>query len=247
MKRACLLLSLLFLPVVLCQCTNLRSESGLYQVDLRKSYKVDMDGYWLADKPGAVKKGRGSIYIAPLDISRVSAAQPELAPVLQQHMGSYMAESVSGALQKGGSSWTLTDSPAAATVRMDMAVVRFTPQRPALSLAGQVGSLFSPVPFVGTATEAIAGGKIVIEGSIRNAATGELLMAFKDSNRKKGRIVNGTAFSRSGAADASLKSWAHSMGTLVTAACTAAAEGKTVQQLLDGEGAAHALMREMKN
>lgn len=246
--KALHLLLLLLLPLLLCQCTDLRSESGLYNVPLEKHLKLDVDGSWFANKPELFNRVQnGSLYLAPLNIQAVSQKEPELAPVLQQQMDTYLREAVTDALTQTHSRWTVTDNPAAATLRIDMAVVRLKPQRPALNIAGKIGSIFSPVPFVGNATEALAGGDIVVEGTVRDVKTGQLLMAFKDSNRKKGRIINGTAFTRSGQAEASLKSWAHSVGQLILAAHTAAATGKSVEQLIEEESIGHALLRRAQN
>lgn len=248
MKALRLLLCLLCCQLLLCQCTDLRSESGLYDVSLEKYHKLDVKGCWFVNNPELFRHEKhGSVYIAPLNIEQVRDKQPELTPVLQQKMGEYMQESVAEALQNCRSAWTVAPTAQQATLRIDMAVVRFSPQRPALNLAGKIGSLFSPVPGVSNVTEAIAGGNIVVEGTVRDVKTGQLLMAFKDSNRKKGRIINATAFTKLGPAEASLKSWAHSMGTLIMAGHTAAVTGKSVQQQVEDESYAHALIRRMGN
>lgn len=248
LKNLRLFLCLLCCQLLLCQCTDLRSESGLYDVNLEKYHKLDVKGCWFVNRPELFRNEKsGTIYIAPLNIEQVSAKQPELSPVLQQKMGEYMQESVAEALQSCRSAWTIAPTAEHATLRIDMAVVRFSPQRPALTLVGKIGGLFSPVPFVGSAMEAIADGNIVIEGTVRDVKTGQLLMAFKDSNRKNGRIINGTALTRLGAAEASLKSWAHSMSRLILAGHTAAVTGKSVLQQVEDESYAHALMRRMEN
>lgn len=242
-----LLLLLAVAPLLFCQCTNLRSESGLYDVTLLRNVKVNMDGYWFANdlhRYNDIKKG--SIYIAPLDISRVSADEPEYAPILQEKMDSAMKESIGKALQTNSNGWTLAPAPDKATIRIDIAVVKFKPQRPALRLLGNIGSLFSPVPGTGNAVDAISGGDIGIEGAIHDVKTGDLLMAFKDHNRKSGHYVSGTAFTRLGPAEASLESWAKTLGLFMVARNVAAKKGKTPQQLLDEETMLHAMERRLK-
>lgn len=241
-------LILLFLCTLLCQCTNLQSESGLYDVRLEKNVKLDVAGSWFTDTPPPSRqKGHGSLYIAPLDIHLVYKDEPELSPVLQQKMGAYMQEGIAAALRDSHSSWGIVSSPEKATVRIDLAIVHFRPQRPLLNLAGHITGHFVPVPFVGDAAETIAGGDIVIEGSIRDVETGRLLAAFKDNNRKKGKIYNGTMFTKLGPAEASLKSWAYSMSRLVIAGKHAAETGKTVKQLIEEENYGHALLRKLGN
>lgn len=241
-------LILLLLSALLCQCTSLQSESGLYDVRLERNVKLDVQGSWFTDTPSTeTRQEQGSLYLAPLDIQRVCEDEPELSPILQQKMGEYMQEGIAAALQEAQSAWTIAPAAENATLRIDLAIVHFRPQKPLLNLAGHITSNFIPVPFVGNATDAIAGGDIVLEGTIREVKTGKLLFAFKDSNRKKGKLYNGTMFTKLGPAEASLKSWAYSMSQLIMAEKYAAETDTTVKELIKEEGYGHALMRQLRD
>lgn len=241
-------LILLLLSVLLCHCTSLQSESGLYDVRLERNVKLDVQGSWLTDTPCAeTRQEQGSLYLAPLDIQLVYGEEPELSTILQQKMGEYMQEGVASALQEMQSTWTIAPDAENATLRIDLAIVRFRPQKPFLNLAGHITSHFVPVPFIGNATNAIAGGDIVLEGTIREVKTGKLLFAFKDSNRKKGKLFNGTMFTKLGPAEASLKSWVYSMSQLIMAGKYAAETGTTVKELIKEEGYGHALLRQLRD
>lgn len=238
------ILIFLLLSALLCQCTSLRSESGLYDVPLERNMKLDVKGSWFTDTPSTdTRQKQGTLYIAPLDIRLIQEDEPELSPILQQKMGEYMQEGVSSALQETQSTWSVATTPEKATIRIDLAIVHFRPQRPVMNLAGHITGYFVPVPFVGDATQAIAGGNIVLEGTIREVKSGRLLAAFKDSNRKNGKLYNGSMFTKLGPAEASLKSWAYSLSQLIIAGKHAAETGTTVKELIEDERYGHALLR----
>lgn len=259
MRRECLsatlpqvkslhLLLLILLSTLVCQCTTLQSESGLYDVSLERNIKLDVKGSWFTDTPDPnIQQQEGSLYIAPLDIRLVHEEEPELSTILQQKMGEYLQESISTTLQETQSNWNIVAIPETATLRIDLAIVHFRPQKPLLNLTGQIAGHFSPVPFIGDAVETIAGGDIVMEGTIRDVKTGELLVAFKDSNRKKGRLYDGSMFTKLGPAEASLKSWAYSLSQLIMAGKYAAETGKTVKELIKDESLGHAFFRKLSN
>lgn len=226
------LLSLFFAS---CSQHPLTSESGLYDVKLEHSWKAPVDGAWVWGKGSPfAKQKRGYIYVAPLDISKVVEDEPELAPLMVPQMHAYVVEELSSELRKnyipGKQEWQLTFDPKQADIRIDMALVHFRPQNPFLRLFSGIGSLFSPVPGVGTVAGRFAEGDICIEIAIRNNHNGELLAAFKDSNREKTRLYKSDAYSRSGNADANLRAWARGLARLFEEGCRAMREGKTLLQ-----------------
>ncbi len=223
--------------VLLPSCTHhpLTSESGLYDVKLEHSWKAPVRGGWVWGKGDPFPDlKKGFIYVAPLDISKVVEKEPELAPLMVPQMHAYVVEELSQELRKlaepGKREWQLTFEPKQADVRIDMALVGFRPQRPGLRIFSSIGSLFSPIPGVGTVAGHFAEGDICIEMTIRNNHNGVLLAAFKDSNRKKTRLFRADAYSRSGNADANLQAWARALARLFEESQQAIREGKTLQQ-----------------
>ncbi len=215
---------LLALSAALCMsCTqqrSLTSESGLYDVQLRRSLKSSVDGGWTwgGGNPYLHQKS-GALYIAPLDISKVEKAQPELAPLMVQQMHNYMVSYVGKALQEGNAAnknnWKLTDDPGKADIRVDTALVRFRPQRPLLRVLSSVGGPFVKIPGVSNVVGKFAEGDICIELTIRDVKSGQLLLACKDSNRKKAKLISADAYKKSGNADVNLRTWAERLGKLI--------------------------------
>lgn len=237
----------LALSFLLCSCSHtLRSESGLYDVELNRTYKVPVDGFWLWGKGNryASQKG-GYIYVAPLDTSAVQAKEPELAALLVHQMYEYMMLQLSSALADSNAAnqtaWKLTPNPAEATVRFDMAVVHLRPQRPGLRLLSSIGGLFSPVPGVSDVAGHFAEGDICIECTARDARTGELMMAFKDSNRKKARLYTAEAYSRGGAADINMQHWAKKLGQLVRESANDRLQGHTLEEKINNRSVSGAI------
>ncbi len=202
---------------------NLKSESGLYDVTLRHTFKVPVDGAWTHGRgnPYAQQK-TGSIYISPLCVTpQVAKEQPELSEELIRHMRGYLTDHMSRMLAESNkankSSWKLTTSPNGADIRIDLAVVRLTPRKPALNFFSQVGGIFSPIPGVGAVANKLTKGDICIEGTIRDVRTGRLLLAFKDSNRKTVHLLNKDAYSAAGHAEANMNEWAERLAKLCRA------------------------------
>lgn len=215
------LLSLVFLLFVSCaQQHTLTSESGLYDVKLTRSLKAAVDGGWTwgGGNPYLHQK-TGAIYIAPLDISKVEKDQPKLAPLMVPQMHDYMVDFIGKALQEGNAAnknhWSLTDDPQKADIRVDMALVHFRPQRPVLRILSKVANPFVKVPGVTDVVGKFAEGDVCIEITIRDVKTGQLLLACKDSNRKKVRLISADAYKKSGNADANLRNWAERLGKLI--------------------------------
>lgn len=215
---------LLYLSLLCCallsSCRSLDSESGLYDVKLERTYKVPVDGIWFWGKgnpfPG---KTNGSIYVAPMDVSLVEKDEPERAQLLRPQMYEYIVTDLHDALAEGNRannmSWKLTANPAEADLRLDIALVHFKPQRPGLRLFSTFGGPFVKVPGVSDVVGHFAEGDIRIEVTLRNNRNGRLLMAAKDSNRKKARLYSADAYSRTGNADVNLRAWAHRIAVFI--------------------------------
>lgn len=217
--RYLLCLSLLCCAL-LASCRSLDSESGLYDVKLEHTYKVPVDGMWFWGKgnpfPG---KTDGAIYVAPMDVSLVEKDEPERAHLLRPQMYEYIVTDLHDALAEANRannmSWKLTADPAGADLRIDIALVHFKPQRPGLRLLSSIGGHFIKVPGVSDVVGHFAAGDVRIEVAIRNNRNGQLLMAAKDSNRKKVRLYSADAYSRTGNADVNLRAWARKIANLV--------------------------------
>lgn len=216
----CLLYLSLLCCALLASCRSLDSESGLYDVKLGHTYKVPVDGIWFWGKgnpfPG---KTDGAIYVAPMDVSLVAKEEPERVQLLRPQMYEYIVtdlhDSLAEANRANNMSWKLTANPAGADLRIDIALVHFKPQRPGLRLLSSIGGHFVKVPGVSDVVGHFAEGDIRIEVAIRNNRDGQLLMAAKDSNRKKARLYSADAYSRTGNADVNLRAWAHKIAVLV--------------------------------
>lgn len=192
---------------------SLESESGLYDVSLRESIKLPVDGVWSWRKGNPyIHQKKGFIYIATLDISLVKESEPELAPLMITQMHDLMIREFEQILKeinlKNESHWQLTEDPNQAHIRIDMSLVHLRPQKPLLRLAGEVVSYLVPLPGISRVVGRFAKGCICIEATIRDNKTGELLMAFKDTNRKPTRLYSKDAYKRRGNADANLRTWA---------------------------------------
>ena len=220
LHRTFLLMLLTLLCVSCAQQHTLTSESGLYDVQLHRSLKSSVNGGWTwgGGNPYRHQKS-GLLYIAPLDITKVEKAQPELAPLMVHQMHDYMVTYVSKALQEGNAAnkhnWKLTDDPGKAHIRVDTALVHFRPQRPLLRLLSSFGGHFIKVPGISNVVGKFAEGDICIELTIRDGKTGQLLLACKDSNRKSARLISADAYKKSGNADVNLRAWAERLGRLI--------------------------------
>lgn len=207
------------LTMVSCQ-HNLESESGLYNVELKHNPKVLVDGGWSWGKgnPYAHKKN-GKIYIHPMNISKVSQKHPQTTQIMVVQMQDYMVQEFAAQLKElnraNRTNWKLTTNPAEADVCFQTALVKFEPQKPTLKAVSAIGNITGGIPGVSKLLSIIADGNIVIEGTIRDAKSGQLLFAFKDSNRKTVRLYRKEAYSETGNADANLKEWAKNLATIV--------------------------------
>lgn len=207
------------MALVSCQ-HKLESESGLYNVKLNHNTKVLVDGAWTWGKGNPYAHHQtGKIYIHPMNISKVSKEHPKTAQIMVVQMQDYMTQAFAAQLKdlnrKNHVKWSLTTNPAEADVCFNTALVKFKPQKPALKAVSSVGGLIGGVPGASKLLGIIADGDIVIEGTIRDTKSGQLLLAFKDSNRKQVRLYTKEAYSETGNADANLKEWAHNLAELM--------------------------------
>ncbi len=240
MKKSSLLLSASLCAALLTSCVaqNLQSESGLYNVTLHHHYKAVVDGAWTWGKgnPFAHQKS-GRMYVAPLDISAVEKDYPELAPdmVSQMHklMSKELAKSFREINRANKTQWGLTNNPAEADLRVNMAVVSLRTQRPGLWVMGSAASAAAPIPGLGLAVDEATKGDIVIEGTLRNNRTGELLLAFKDSNRAKLRFYHKNKYKVDGNVVANLQEWAEGMAKLCRAGAQDMLGDKTLAQKVE--------------
>ena len=241
MKNVLQVMALLVAAVVCSSCSMMRtlqSESGLYDVTLERNSKAMVDGWWAWNKgnPYATQK-TGSIYIAPMDISKVVKDEPERAPLMVQQMHEYMVQEVEKSLKDGnaanGTHWTLTSDPRAATIRVDVALVHFRAQRPGLRVLSGLGGAFVKVPGVSNVVGNFAQGDIGIELTLRDAKNGTLYFACKDSNRKTAKLYSADAYSTSGNADVNLRFWAERLAKLIRAAAPDKLGDGTLKQKLD--------------
>lgn len=208
------------LLLVSCQHA-LQSESGLFDVALEKNPRIAVDGIWMwgGGNPYAdVHSGR--IYIAPLNVERVlNKVNQRYLPYLQKQMNEDMTRSIGAALEEANetnnASWSLTDKPELADIRIDTALVRFKPQKPGVRVVSMVATLFAPVPGMSRITTFSGAGDIAIEVAIRDCRDNKLLLAFRDSNRRQIRLFHAEAYARSGNAQVNLREWAEGMGHLI--------------------------------
>lgn len=246
MNKPALLISLSL--AFLASCNQMASQSGLYHVPLKHEYKLGVDGIWFWNKGNPYPDASLlRIYVAPLNVDLVKEKNPETADQLVPQMQNYMRQYLTQALDENNrinrSKWELTDDPAKADIRIDLAVVRLRPQRPGLRILAQVGGFFSPIPGISGRAESFAKGDICLEGAIRKTKDNELLMAFKDSNRKTTRIYTAEAFSRMGQADVNLRQWAKNLARMMREGAQDKSHGRTIQQRLQQESFGHAIQR----
>ncbi|MBR5894397.1 MAG: hypothetical protein IKZ13_02500 [Akkermansia sp.] len=228
---------LVLCAVLLTSCGHtLKSESGLYNVTLESSPKLPVKGYWLSGTGKRINPGTsGLIYLAPLNVKAISKKYPLAARQMRENMHKYLVTELNKALaeinSKNHTNWQITTTPTTtANARIDMAVVHFKPQRPILRVLVEILSFWSPVPMTSTLMSPASSGDICLECTVKNVHTGELLLAFKDENRKKPRYVNKEAYSRDGNADANLEFWAKRLAFVIRESAYDKSGTKTLKQ-----------------
>ncbi len=194
------------------------SASGLYDVQLEHSYKVAVDGLWLAGKGNPYARQKEvNFYVAPLNIDKVRDVDSEFTPTMVEQMDALMTQELTKAFAEAnaanGTQWQVTRSPQQADIRFDLAVVSLKKQKPGMNLASKVLGYVAPTG-VGDAAAFIAAGDITLEGTIRDNRRGTLLMAFKDANRATLRLYDKETYSRTGNVDANLQIWAEKLAKL---------------------------------
>ncbi|MFI3242865.1 MAG: DUF3313 family protein [Akkermansia sp.] len=220
------ILTLLFaaaavLSVSSCQ-RNLNSESGLYAVPLTHTYKADVDGFWISDKPNPYAKQRsGFIYMPKLQVDKMAEDHPNMAKLLQKQMHEHMVKEMSASLakmnQESKLNWQITNSPSNADITIELAVVKFKPQSPVVKVLNAIGGWFINVPGVSNVVGKFSQGSICVEGVFKDARTGKPMAAFKDSNRKTVRLYHKNAYEQLGQADENMKLWAKRIAHVIYA------------------------------
>lgn len=218
-------LILFVLALLFCSCSqliSLKSESGLYDVPLKRSIsrKVPVIAYWSNDNPSTIViDDKSYIYIAPLDIKLIEDENKLMSQTLKKSMHNYMKMDIGKAIldinKKHNRDWNLTDDAKQADIRIDMAIVQLRAQHPVLKILSKLGGGFVNIFGISSVSDYIAAGGITIEGSIRNGQTKELYFAFKDKNGKSTYLYQASAYSRIGQADTNLKYWSETLASLL--------------------------------
>lgn len=214
---------------------KLRSKSGLYDVKLKHTVKMAVDGYWVTEHPENVRMpAKGRLYIAPLDCRMIEAENAEHVPELQSMMHAFMTEEMAKtyAVVSPDGSWGLTEDEKEATLRIDMALTRYRTQMPVVRVAATAGGAFVPVPFVSSAVSKYAKGDITIEGTLRDARNGELLFAFQDTNREDSALYKAEGYYSEGNAEANFRRWSQQMARLFMACAKGKKEGTHLEEMV---------------
>ncbi len=236
--RAIAQLILLLLCLFTAGCSSLQQQrqpvSGLFDVPLKSSLKVPVDAYMLAEDIADVRE-TGAIYVAPLDVRAVQEGNEEYAALMQRQFGAYMKEELGKTLAElsPDGKWTLTDDETKATVRIDGAVVRFRPQRPALRIFGKLLGWALPLPLTSRAFSSFGKGAIGIELAMRQTESGYLLAAFKDTNRKTIALYEADAYRSEAQADRNLQHWAKGLAQVCAACAHSRRAGMTLEAWLE--------------
>ncbi len=238
--------------LLLCSCLSqqLASQSGLYKVQLDHTYKIPVDGYWTWGKgnPYANQK-EGTIYIAPVDVSQVQEDHPEIAERIVTQMHKLMVAELGRILKDYSTAnnckWELTEDATSADIRIDLAIVELRTQKPLLRIAGKIAGPFAPTG-VGTAVEMVAKGDITLECTIRDNHNGQLMVAFKDSNRAKMRFYKKETYLRTGHVDANLRLWSHRTAMLCRHCAPDYMGGKSFQEAVDERPLSDIIMSHLK-
>lgn len=229
------LLLLLLLCLSLSCCVWQNHTDVLSSVPLNRSVKVAVDGYYVYPNPeNKALPQRGTVYVAPMDVSRVKGEADASLAAMQQCMHGYLCAEVAAALRDvcPNGEWSLTDDAEHATLLYQTALVRYRPQKPVLRGLTVLASPFVSVPFVSSAVKSFAKGDICIEGAVRARQTNMLLAAFKDSNRESTALYEAAAYRPTGNAEVNLRIWAKKMARFIYAEALMNSEGKSFEQVL---------------
>ena len=230
------LLLLLLCCLSLACCIQVQHTHVLSNVPLNRSLKVAVDGYYVRPEPE--KKAlpvRGTIYVAPMDVSQVKDEDEDTLSAMQQTMHRYLCDEVAVALKDvcPNGEWVLTDDAEHATLLYQTALVRFRPQRPLLRGVVGIVASFVNIPVASRVVKRYAKGDICIEGAVRIRETDTLLAAFKDSNRESAALYEAAAYRPTGNAEVNLRIWAKKMARFIYADARMSRDGKSFEQLLE--------------
>ncbi len=174
------------------------------------------DGQWRTSKTGMYKNlKKGALYFSPLDTSLIDKEYPEEAVQLRHqmhgHIVKYIGQAITDTNRELNLQWRLTDSPADATIRIDMQIVKLKPTKTAANILSFIGSLISPIPGTSTVISSFTKGSIGIEGCIADGKTGEHLYEFKDTNRDRTFLFSFNDYKRFGHSEKYMENWAKHM------------------------------------
>lgn len=213
-------LLLLVCCLLLSCCIMQQRMSVLSDVPLHRSLKVAVDGYYIAPNPERrTLPARGTVYVAPMDVTAVKGSADECLPAMQENMHRYLCEEIDAALRDvcPAGEWTRTDDAAQATLIYRTALVRFRRQRPVLRGLAVIAGPFVDVPLVSDAVKRFAKGDICIEGTVSYRPTNALIAAFRDANRESTAFYEVAAYRPTGHVEANLRIWAKKMARLIYA------------------------------
>lgn len=223
--------------LISCQ-QSMRSESGLYNVELERNLKVPVKGYWTWGKgnPYANKKDV-RIYVHPMDVAHIVKQDPEAAHNMAHQMHDYIVNALSQSLNDANAAnnteWKITTNAAESDVCIHTSLVSFRRQRPVLKTLNTAAGSFIDVPGVSNVLGYISNGNVCIECSMRDTRTGQLFLAFKDANRKKIRLYTKEAYSYTGNADANLKEWATMIAWVIRGAAADKLQNSTFRKQIE--------------
>lgn len=151
-----------------------------------------------------------SLYIAPVDVSHLRAARPNLSrattvekterPV--REMASLMRHSFASAFTESPSPrLAVTATPLAGGVTLQLALVE-------LNATDVVGNAVKTAVPYGGVLSPLTSGNIAIEGRVCDNATGEVLFEFADNERDQMTVASLRDFAPFNHAKAAVKAWA---------------------------------------
>lgn len=199
--------------MMLTACTvDLKPTGHLITHTLIHEPGAKTDGLWRTTKTGLYKNlKKGSLYFSPLDTSLIDKEYPEEAVQLRRqmhdHIVKYIGQAISDTNRELNLQWRLTNTPADATIRIDMQIVKLQPTKNAANILSFIGSLFSPIPGTGTVISSFTKGAIGIEGCIADGKTGEHLYEFKDTNRDRTLLFSFNDYKRFGHSEKYMENW----------------------------------------
>ncbi len=230
---------LLTATALLSSCGHtLKSESGLYDVELQSTAKLPVRGVWFSGKGNQYSgKKSGSVYVAPLDVSAIETEYPEQAALMKKELSGFVSDYLTRTFadinKENKTNWQATATPARADIRVNMAVVHFREQRPVVHALVDGLSFISPVPMTSTIAAPLSKGDICLEMTIRDNHSGELLLALKDENKGGLEYYKAEAYSKHGNATASLKAWSRMLANIIRETACDRSGGKTIQQRVE--------------